>query len=188
MEGGLPHKRRAVRDNRHFFRPYELTGDLPDDDEHHLPKRSCTRMAIGLHGRHRHPYQTKGRRNRAATPAKAHRLHAPRSRQTRTERPIPKTRKMRLCKGRNRLLRRDRWKEQNTHGPRETQGSRRLDSPPHPNRSTTIPRFHRLLPIFRPKLLKNCPSTTRPHKENHRLALGRKPTPSVRGTQVQNVL
>src|ERR1700678_4271851 len=167
MEGGLPHQRRAVRANRHVFRPYELTGDLPDDDEHHLSKRSCTRMAVGLHGRHRHPYQTKERRNGAATPAKAHGLHTPRPRQTRTKRPIPKTRKMRLCKRRNRLPRRDRWEEQNTHGPHETQGSRRLDSPPYPNRSTTIPRLHRLLPIFRPKLLKNCPSTTRPHKENH---------------------
>src|ERR1700678_1858126 len=188
MEGGLPHQRRAVRADRHVFWPHELTGYLPDDDEYHLPKRGRTRMAIGLHGRYRHPHQTKERRNGAATPTKAHGLHALRSRQTRTERPIPKTRKMRLCKRRNRLLRRDRWKEQNTHGPRETQRGRRLDSPPHPNRSTTIPRLYRLLPIFRPKLLKNRPPTTRPHKENHRLALGRKPTPSVRGTQVQNVL
>src|SRR6266403_2103095 len=105
MEGRLPHTRRTVRTHRNVLRTHELTRYLSNDDEHHLPYGSRPRMVIRIHGRYRCPYQTRRRRNGTTTLGAPSTLHPPHAPQTGTERPIPKTREMRLRKDRNRLPR-----------------------------------------------------------------------------------
>jgi hypothetical protein len=52
----------------------------------------------------------------------------------------------------------------------------------------TIPRVHRILPIFCAKLLKNRTTSIGPNKERTSMEMGPSPTQSVRGTQNVNVL
>src|SRR6266478_1519214 len=173
MEGRLPNTRRFIRTNRNVLWTHEFTRHLSNDDEHHIPHRGRPRMAIRIHGRHRHPHETREQRNRPTTPRATPTLHSSHAPQTRTKRPISKTRKMRLRTKRNRLPRRHRRKRSNTNGPKETQGRCRLARPTQPYRNTKIPWVHRLLSLLRPRLLKNSTPSARSYKEGCRLALGR---------------
>src|SRR6266404_9723158 len=120
MESHLPDPRRTVRTNSNVLRTHEFPRNISNDDEHHIPYRSRSRMAIRIHGRHRNPHKTRKRRNEPTTSRTTPTLHSPHASQTRTKRPIPKTRKMRLRTKRNRLSRRHRRKRTDTNGPKET--------------------------------------------------------------------
>src|SRR6266478_9933724 len=120
MEGRLPNTRRFIRTNRNVLRAHKLARHLSNDDEHYLSHRGRPRMAIRIHGRHRYPHQTRGKRNGTTTPGTSPTLHSPHAPQIRTKRPIPKTRKMRLRKEGNRLSWGHRWQWSNTNGPQET--------------------------------------------------------------------
>ena len=50
MESSVPHSRRVIRTEGHVLRPYQFSGDIPNDDEHYIPKGSSRRMALSLHG------------------------------------------------------------------------------------------------------------------------------------------
>src|SRR6266403_3164326 len=169
MESRLLDPRRAIRTNSNVLWTYELPRNLPDDDEHHIPHRSRSRMAIRIHGRHRDPHETRKQRNGPTTPRTTPTLHPSYASQTRTKRSVSKTRKMRLRTKRNRLPRCHRRKRSNTNGPKETQRRRRLARPTQPNRNTKIPRIHRLLSLLRPRLLKNSAPLVGPYKESCRL-------------------
>src|SRR6266403_212624 len=95
---------------------------------------------------------------------------------------------MRLRTKRNRLLRRHRRKRPDTNGPEETQGRRRLAHSPQPDRDTKIPWVHRLLPLLRPRILKNSTPSIRPDKESCCLALGRIAAQSLRRVENAYVL
>src|SRR6266404_1596430 len=120
MESRLPNPRRTVRTNSNVLWAHKLSHNLPNDDEHHIPHRSRSRMAIRIYGRHCNPHETRKRRNRPTTPRTTPTLHSPHAPQTRTKRPIPKTRKMRLRTKRNQLSRCHRRKRTDTNGPKET--------------------------------------------------------------------
>src|SRR6266446_1555342 len=96
MESRLLDTRGIVRANRDVLWTHKLTRHLPNDDEHYLPHRGRPRMVIRIHGRHRHPYQTRRKRNGTTTPRTSPTLHPPYASQIRTKRSLPKTRKMRL--------------------------------------------------------------------------------------------
>src|SRR6266566_8874024 len=86
------------------------------------------------------------------------------------------------------LLRRNHRAKYDKNGPRKSKRGRELAKTANAHRSTTIPRVHRLLPILRPKLLKNRPTTPRFDEENDPLALGSTPRKSISGTKGANVL
>src|SRR6266436_4874098 len=120
MESRLPDPRRTIRTNSNVLRTYELPRNIPNDDEHHIPHRSRPRMAVRIYGRHCHPHKTRKRRDGPTTPRTTPTLHSSHASQTRTKRPIPKTRKVRLRTKRNRLSRRHRREWSDTNGPKET--------------------------------------------------------------------
>ena len=68
-------------------------------------------------------------------------------------------------------------------GPNQNQRCRRLAATPNSERRTSLSRFHRLLPIFRPQLLDDRPTPNRTHKESGTLPLGNTPKESVRDAQ-----
>src|SRR6266446_4443799 len=173
MESRLPDPRRTVRTNSNVLRTHELPCNVSNDDEHHIPHRSRSRMAIRIYGRHCNPHKTRKQRNGPTTPRTTPALHSSYASQTRAKRSIPKTRKMRLRTKRNRLSRCHRRKRSNTNGPKETQGRCRLARPTQPYRNTKIPWVYRLLSLLRPRLLKNSTPSARSYKEGCRLALGR---------------
>src|SRR6266436_8052612 len=173
MESRLLNPRRAVRTNSNVLWTHKLPRNLPNDDEHHIPHRGRPRMAIRIHGRHRHPHKTRKRRNGPTTPRTTPALHSSYASQTRTKRSVSKTRKMRLRTKGNRLPRCHRRKRSNTNGPKETQRRRRLARPTQPNRNTKVPWVHRLLPLLRPRIFENSMPSARSYKEGRHLALGR---------------
>ena len=71
--------------------------------------------------------------------------------------------------------------------PKEITRHCRLVTTQEHHRSPQLPRIHGILQILHPQLLKNCPTTTRINKENHPMALGRKPTQSIQRTENMNV-
>jgi hypothetical protein len=74
------------------------------------------------------------------------------------------------------------------YGPGKTQRDCRLASTTKSNRSTIISRLHRLLLIFRTKLLKDSTTVTRSYEERTSLALETTPTWCFRRTKDKNVL
>src|SRR6266446_5524412 len=120
MESRLLNTRGTIRTNRDVLRTHKFARYFPDDDEHYFPHRSRPRMVIRIHGRHRHPYQMRARRNGATTPRTSPTLHSSHAPQIGTKRPISKTREMRLRKERNRLSWSYRRQRSYTNGPQET--------------------------------------------------------------------
>src|SRR6266446_6101354 len=120
MESRLPDPRRTVRTDSNVLWTYELSRNVPNDDEHHIPHRSRSRMAVRIHGRYCNPHQTRKWRNRPTTPRTTPALYSSHASQTRTERFISETRKMRLQTKRNRLPRCHRREWSDTNGPKET--------------------------------------------------------------------
>src|SRR6266478_5142986 len=161
MESRLPNPRRTVRTNSNVLWAHEFPRNLPDDDEHHIPYRSRSRMAIRIYGRHRNPHKTRKQRNGPTTPRATPTLHSSYASQTRTKRSIPKTRKMRLRTKRNRLLRCHRRERSDTNGPKETQRRCRLARPTQSDGSTEIPRIHWILSLLRPRLLEDSTPSVR---------------------------
>src|SRR5712671_1638226 len=94
---------------------------------------------------------------------------------------------MRVQQRRNRIPRRHRGQKPHPHTSQEAKRSTRLADPSQPHRSTTIPGLHRLLPILRLQLLQNCQTPPRINTKRHRLALGRRPTNSLRRTKNSHV-
>src|SRR6266403_2409794 len=142
MESRLPDPRRTIRTDSDVLWTYELSRNIPDDDEHHIPYRSRSRVVVRIHGRHCNPHETRKQRNRPTTPRTTPTLHSSHASQTRTERLVPKTQKMRLRTKRNRLPRRHRRERSDTNGPKETQGRCRLARPTQPNGNTKVPWVH----------------------------------------------
>ena len=56
MESRLPHARRAVRTHRNVLWPNKLAGNIPDDDEYHIPTTSDAGMVLYIHGRWCHSH------------------------------------------------------------------------------------------------------------------------------------
>jgi len=50
LESSVHHSFGAIRTNSHVLRSYQLSGDLPDHDEHNLPRTNCTRNHDSVHG------------------------------------------------------------------------------------------------------------------------------------------
>ena len=50
MESSIPHPRRTVRTKGHVLWINQLPSNIPNDDEHYIPKGSSRRMVISLHG------------------------------------------------------------------------------------------------------------------------------------------
>ena len=96
MERSVPDPKRPVRTHGNVFWFNQLPGNIPDDDEHHLPNGGSKRVAICIHGRYRHPHKTGTPRNRAATPGQALYPHPSRPGQARTAQPLPQTGKLRI--------------------------------------------------------------------------------------------
>jgi hypothetical protein len=188
MESCLPHTRRIIWTNGDVLRSHQFTRHLPNDDEHHILKRSDARMAIGLYEWYRYPYEKTTEWNRRTTLTETPRTHSPSPRQVRKTQSIPQARKMRICQRRNRVPRSYYQEEQDTHGPRKTKRDCRLASTTKSDGSTTIPRIYRLLLIFCTKLLKDSPTTTWSHEERSSLALGMTPIWRFWRTEDKNVL
>src|SRR6266403_4939781 len=105
MESHLPHSRRTVRTDSYVLRLNKLPGHLPDDDEHHLPNRSSTRLVIHLYGQYRRSYEKRRTRNGTTTCLSSPAICPSHVKQIGTKRPIPQTRKMQLRAKRDRLPR-----------------------------------------------------------------------------------
>src|SRR6266478_9785728 len=110
MESRLPYPRRIIQTNGHVLWSDKFPRHLPNDDEHYLLNQSCTRLVIGIYGRHCGSYKMRGTRNRTTTYLLSPAIRPPHAKQTGTKRFIPQTREMRLRTKRNRLSRYYRWK------------------------------------------------------------------------------
>src|SRR6266436_319123 len=126
MESCLPHPRRTIQTNGHVLRSNKLPRHFSDDDEHHLPNQSCTRLVISIYGRHCCSHKTRRTGNGTTTYLPSPAIRSPHAEQTGTERPIPQTREMQLQTKRNRLPRYYRRKQQTTNGPKEVKRCSRL--------------------------------------------------------------
>src|SRR5258707_15851324 len=126
MEGSLPHSRRALRTYSYVLRINQLSSHLPNDDEYELPPRNRSGVAVGIHGRPGHPYQTKAGRNRRTTSTETSKICPPYPRHVTETRPLPQTREVRLQTRRDRLPRGHCRQRQTRNGPPETERRRRL--------------------------------------------------------------
>ncbi len=85
------------------------------------------------------------------------------------------------------LLRSSSSKWHSTNGTGKGQQSERMETPMKCHRSMTVPRIHRLLPIFHPRLLPNRSTPTGPYKAHNTMALESGSTKCLRRTMRQNV-
>ena len=171
VESGLYHQQRVVRTQCHVLRTYQLTSNLPNDDERDLHRGVTRRMADGLYGRHANPYQR--------LPRNAPKSGPPSTGQTGKTRPLPQTGEMLVRTTTNGVPGRGTGERYNPNGSSEGQRSGRLAPTKNSTRCESLPRFYRLLSILRAQLLHHCTTPYRPHKESNPLSLGPTATTSL---------
>src|SRR5712671_1922226 len=186
-QSGLRDEPRTLRTNSDVLWTYQLTSNVPDHDGHAVPRTDRTGNPHGVHGRHSHTYQ-KGRwRNRRPTPGKTLTTGPGNAHHTVKKQPIPKYRQMPVRKARSRLPRGLHRREENKNGRSQGRTSKELEAPLKRDRSMTLLGLHRVLLILHQRVLTNHTTTPGLDKEEHRMALERKPTISVREAQRQDV-
>ena len=187
MESGLPNTWRAIWANSNVLRTHELTSYLSDDDEHNLQTTGNVRMVLHLHGRWHNPHETPLKWDPRTISWTTLKIHPWNLWYSSRKRPIRQIREMHFWTRRNWLFGRHRRQRTIMNGPKEIARSGQLPNPTEHHRCSSIPRVHRLLPIFRPKLLCNRPPPTWPYKEREHIQMGNTPPRGVRQNQSDNV-
>jgi hypothetical protein len=174
---------------RHEPRPLQTTGDvlwddqlpshLPDHDERTIQRRTPTRLAVDLHGRHPHTHPIR--------PSIPPNESPPNPRQATQTRPLPQTREVRLRSKGSRVLRRHPGSQHHTDGPSQGARSSRLETPTNSPRRQSLPGIHRILPILHQRLLKDRKTTDPPHQESDTIHMGRSPSERLRDPQKTHV-
>jgi len=172
MESCFPDTRRAIWAHSYVLWPNKLTSHLSNDDEHHLQKRSHSRLAISLYGWHCNPYKAMSLWVRRPTLPVTSGACPLGSRHTGSKWPISQTREMHLWKRRNWLSRSYYWTQHSQDGPQESSRHCRMGATYKPHTNLSISRVYRVLLIFYPELLKDCSPPTWSHKEDNSLDLG----------------
>src|SRR6266849_1769500 len=90
---------------------------------------------------------------------------------------------MRIRKTRNRILGDNSRTKLTTHGSQKAPKRSGMALSEKPYRNQAISRFYRILPILRPKLLKNRTTPPRSYQETDEMALGRNRNQSVSDTK-----
>src|SRR5216684_2274337 len=137
-------------------------------------------MVICVHGRLSHSYKTEAGRKRRTTPMETLELRPSHPRRLAKTRPLPQTREMLFRTRRNRLSWGHSWQRQTEDGPTKAKRRRGLANTQKPHGCSFLPQVHWLLPILRPELLQNRPTTPRPDQEKPSMALGGSPVQSLR--------
>src|SRR5260370_23184985 len=136
-------------------------------------------MALRLYGSLGYPYKKTTRGNRRDTPTTTRRVCPYCPRYLRGKRTLSQTRKMCLRAERDRLSRSHRRARHPKNGPKKDTRSSGLVSTKHRYRGTPIPGVHRILSVFHPELLENCPTTLGPYEKDDSMALGPTPVQSI---------
>jgi hypothetical protein len=155
MEGGIHHEPRPYRAAGNVLRDDQLPSHLPDHDECTVQRRTLTRLAVDLHGRHPHTHPIRP----PIPPNKS----PPNPRQTAQTQPLPQTRKMHLRAKRGRVPRRHPGPQHHPYGPSQGARGGRLETPANGPRHQSLPRVHRILSILHQGLLEDCKTTNPPN-------------------------
>ncbi len=172
MESRIYNKRRTFQTNHHVLWTDQLSGNIPNDDEHHIPwphsgwKHDC------LYGRHGYSHSTPTRRNHGTI----HRMTLEHCKSSTCKAwwswPLPQPGKVQFQTTPHWLSRCTSHWRNSPNGTRESRQGTRVKTPPQCYRSPKVSRVHRLLPILYTRLLTDCMATPQPHKESHAVALG----------------
>ena len=187
MEGGIYHKQGTIRTNSNVLWTHQFAGNLPNHDEYDLSRPHHKWKYDGIYGWYGHPHGTKRKRNRRGAHSTTPTNCKLSTHQTRWTRPIPQPWEMRLWTTIHRFLGGTRREWHSTNGTRKSWKSTKLDAPTKRNRSSTIPRIHRILSLLHTRILTNRTTTTRSHKTSNPLALGNGSTDSIPNPERQNV-
>jgi hypothetical protein len=168
MESSVRHKLRPFRTTSNVLRDDQLPGHLPDHDERAVQRRTPTRLALDLHGRHSytHPIRPPIPPNKSPSDP----------RQAVQTRPLPQTREVRLREKGSRVPRRHPGPQHHTDGPSQGARSSGLETPTNGPRRQSLPRVHRILPILHQRLLEDRKTTNPPYQESDTVCMGRSPS------------
>jgi hypothetical protein len=175
MESSIRHEPRPLRTTSDVLRDDQLPSHLPDHDERTIQRRTPTRLAVDLHGRHPHTHPIR--------PPIPPNESPPNPRQTTQTRPLPQTREVRLRGKRSRVLRRHPGSQHHTDGPSQGAGSSRLETPTNGPRRQSLPGIHRILPILHQGLLEDRKTTNPSYQESDAICMGRSSNHSLRDPQ-----
>jgi hypothetical protein len=179
MEGGIHHEPRPLRTTGNVLRDDQLPSHLPDHDERIVQRRTPTRLAVDLHGRHPHTHPI----GPPVPPNKS----PPNPRQAVQTRPLPQTREMRLRTKGDRIPRRYLGPQHHPYGPSQSARSGRLETPTNSPRCQSLPRLYRILPILHQRLLEDRKTTDPLNKKGNTIHMGRSPNQSLRNPQETHV-
>jgi hypothetical protein len=168
MEGSVRHEPRPLRTTSNVLRDDQLPSHLPDHDERTIQRRTPTRLAVNLHGRHPHTHPVRP----PVSPNKS----PPNPRQAAQTRSLPQTREVRLREKRSRVPRRHLRPQHHTDGPSQSTRSSGLETPTNGPRRQSIPGVYRILPILHQRLLEDRKTTNPPHQESDTIRMGRSPS------------
>ena len=173
MKSSLPNPRRAIWTNCYVLWANKLPSYISDDDEYYLLLGSSIRMAVSIYGWYRYSHKERRTRIWGSPYSKTLQIYPSSFRQTGKERPLPQTRKMQIQKERDRIPETNYQQQCSPDGPQEAERSCRLAYTMKPYGNMPISRFHRILSVFCPKLLRHCTTSLRSHKEIDSVALGK---------------
>ena len=188
MEGSIPYPRRTIWAHCNVLWTHEFPSYFPNHDECHLLSRSRRRMVISLHGWHGYTHSQTSTWIPRATHTIAPNICPQSPNKVRREQSLSQTGKMWVWERRNQIPRSNSREEPPQDEPKEVTRCSGLAHPQNTYWHTTIPRLHRLLSLLCTKLFCYSPTTTRSHKENHSLALGRMTVQSIQRIKNMNVL
>jgi hypothetical protein len=179
MESSVRHEPRSLRTTGNVLRDDQLPSHLPDHDERAIQRRTPTRLAVDLHGRHPHTHPIR--------PPIPPNESPPNPRQATQTRPLPQTREVRLRSKGSRVPRRHPGPQHHTDGPSQSARSSRLETSTNSPRRQSLPGIHRILPILHQRLLEDRKTTDPPHQEGDTIRMGRSPSKSLRDPQETHV-
>jgi hypothetical protein len=168
MESSIRHELRSLRTASNVLWDDQLPSHLSDHDECAIQRRTPTRLAVNLYGRHTHTHPIR--------PPIPSNKSPPNPRQATQARPLPQTRKVRLRAKRSRIPGRHPRPQHHTDGPSQSTRSSGLEIPTNSPGRQSLPGIHRILPILHQRLLEDRKTTNPPHQESDTIRMGRSPS------------
>jgi hypothetical protein len=121
MEGSVHHQSRSLQTTSDVLRDDQLPSHLPDHDERTIQRRTPTRLAVDLHGRHPHTHPIRPPIPPNKSPSNPQQAAQARS--------LPQTREMRLREKGSRVPRRHPGPQHHMDGPSQDTRSGGLETP-----------------------------------------------------------